>query len=299
MALVLRQSTAVVISFGPFVDKTDGVTPEVGLVSAIDHATTGILLSKNGGALTIRSQAVTASTYDAYAMYRVTLSTTDTNTVGTLRMAFIETATCLPVWQDLQVVEEVVYDALNAAAAAGELAVKLSTQGKADVNAEVDGALDTAIPGVPTGDSINQRVRSMDLLTEAGGAGDLAAVLVDTGTTLDARIPAALVGGRMNADVGAKTGNVALSAQEKLDVNAEVVDVLETDTHGEPGQGPPGATISLEEKIGFLYKAFRNRITQTSTTMKLFGDDGTTVDQRAAVSDDGTEFIRGELATGP
>jgi len=37
----LRQSTSVVISFGPFLDKTDGVTLETGLVSAIDHATTG------------------------------------------------------------------------------------------------------------------------------------------------------------------------------------------------------------------------------------------------------------------
>src|SRR3990167_3075593 len=103
MAVILKQSTSVVISFGPFVDKTDGVTPETGLVSAIDHATTGILLSKNGGALTIRSQAVTASTYDAYGNYRVTLSTTDTNTIGTLRMQFIETATCLPVWIDFHV----------------------------------------------------------------------------------------------------------------------------------------------------------------------------------------------------
>jgi len=111
----LKQSTAAVVSFGPFVDKTDGVTPETGLVSAIDHATTGILLSKNGGALTIRSQAVTASTYDAYGNYRVTLSTTDTNTLGTLRMQFIETATCLPVWQDFMVLPANVWDSLYGA----------------------------------------------------------------------------------------------------------------------------------------------------------------------------------------
>jgi hypothetical protein len=119
MALILRQSTSKAVSFGPFVDKTDGVTPEVALVSAIDHATTGILLSKNGGALTIRSQAVTASTYDTYGNYIVTLSTTDTNTIGTLRAQFIETATCLPVWADFQVVEEAVFDELLTASAAG------------------------------------------------------------------------------------------------------------------------------------------------------------------------------------
>src|SRR3990167_4242837 len=40
MSLILRQSTSKAVSFGPFVDKTDGVTLEVGLVTAIDHATT-------------------------------------------------------------------------------------------------------------------------------------------------------------------------------------------------------------------------------------------------------------------
>src|SRR3990167_2693726 len=123
MSLILRQSTSKAISFGPFLDKTDGVTLEVGLVSAIDHATTGIFLSKNGGALTIRSQAVTATTYDAYGNYRVTLSTTDTDTVGTLRMQFSEAATTLPVWMDVQVVEEAVYDQLYAASAAGAATV--------------------------------------------------------------------------------------------------------------------------------------------------------------------------------
>ncbi len=120
--MILRQSTAKAVSFGPFVDKTDGVTPEVGLVSALDHGTTGIMLSKNGGALTIRHATVTATTYDAYANYIVTLDTTDTNTVGTMRMQFIETATCLPVWMDFNIVEEAVYDELFAASALGYIA---------------------------------------------------------------------------------------------------------------------------------------------------------------------------------
>ena len=112
MALWLKQSTAKVVSFGPFLDKTDGVTEETGLVSALDHASTGIKLSKNGGALTIRHATVTATTYDAYGMYRVTLDTTDTNTLGTLRMAFNEAATCLPVWQDFMVLPANIYDSI-------------------------------------------------------------------------------------------------------------------------------------------------------------------------------------------
>jgi hypothetical protein len=40
-------------------------------------------------------------------------------------------------------------------------------------------------------------------------ATDVAAILVDTGTTLDARIPAALVGGKMNADATSISGSAA------------------------------------------------------------------------------------------
>lgn len=110
----LKQSTAKVISFGPFVDKTDGVTPETGLVSSLDHGTTGIMLSKNGAAFAIRHATVTATTYDAYGNYLVTLDTTDTNTLGTLRVQFIETATCLPVWRDFIVVPAMIYDSIIA-----------------------------------------------------------------------------------------------------------------------------------------------------------------------------------------
>jgi hypothetical protein len=106
----LKQSTAVVISFGPFVSPTDAVTLQTGLVSAIDHASTGIFLSKNGGALTIRHATVTASTYDAYGNYIVTLDATDTNTLGRLRVQFAAAASCLPVWRDYEIVAANIYD---------------------------------------------------------------------------------------------------------------------------------------------------------------------------------------------
>lgn len=82
-------------------------------------------------------------------------------------------------------------------------------------------------------------------------------------------------------------------------VNSEVVDALATDTYAEPGQGAPAATATLAAKINYLYKAWRNKVTQTSTTYSLFADDASTVDQKATVSDDGTTFTRTEIATGP
>ena len=90
-----------------------------------------------------------------------------------------------------------------------------------------------------------------------------------------------------------------LTATMKASVNAEVVDTLNVDTYAEPGQGSPAATATLVQKIGYIYKAWRNRSTQTATTYKLYADDATTVDQKATVSDDATTFDRNEIATGP
>jgi hypothetical protein len=48
------------------------------------------------------------------------------------------------------------------ASTVGIICKSLTTQAKADVNAEVDGALNTAIPGSPTADSINERIVALD-----------------------------------------------------------------------------------------------------------------------------------------
>jgi hypothetical protein len=67
----------------------------------------------------------------------------------------------------------------------------------------------------------------------------------------------------------------------------------------EIGQGAPAATAPLKDMIRYLYKGWRNRVTQTASTYSLFADDTTTVDQKAVVSNDGTTFTRGEIGTGP
>jgi hypothetical protein len=108
--------------------------------------------------------------------------------------------------------------------------------------------------------------------------------------------------------VGSVTGNVggnvtgsvgSLAAQAKTDVNNEVLDVLVTDTFTEPPQGAPAVNISLKDKIGYLYKFMRNKITQTSTTLSVFNDDTSTVDHKSTVTDDGTTYTRSEISTGP
>ena len=100
------------------------------------------------------------------------------------------------------------------------------------------------------------------------------------------------------ADDAVLAAIAALNNLSAAQVNAEVVDALATDTYAEPGQGSPAATASIATKLGFLYKAWRNRSTQTSSEYALYADDGTTKDQEAAVSDDGTTLVRSEVQTG-
>lgn len=91
----------------------------------------------------------------------------------------------------------------------------------------------------------------------------------------------------------------SLGTTAKADVNAEVVDCLNTDTYGEPGQENPPATTTLVKKIGYLYKVKRNRKVQTATQFSLYADNGTTIDQKATISDDSVTTDFGELGTGP
>src|SRR3990172_127974 len=107
----LKEDTAADIKLGPFVDKTDGVAYEVGMAAAMDHATTGVRLSKSGGAFADRNEA-TEPTYDAFGYYLVKLSTTDTNTPGTLKVIYGDAATTLPCEANFQVIAANAYDAM-------------------------------------------------------------------------------------------------------------------------------------------------------------------------------------------
>lgn len=103
---ILKQSTAATIKLGPFVDDTDGKTAETSLtISQAD-----IRLSKNGGDFAQTNNAAGA-THDELGYYDVPLDTTDTDTLGRLRVA-VSKAGALPVWQDFVVVTANVYDTL-------------------------------------------------------------------------------------------------------------------------------------------------------------------------------------------
>lgn len=109
MANWLRQSTAVDIAIGPFVDNIDGFTPETGLTLA----QADIRLKKNSGSWAQKNQASTA-THEENGWYETSLDSTDTNTLGILVVAVNKTG-ALPAWKEYMVVPANVYDSLVSA----------------------------------------------------------------------------------------------------------------------------------------------------------------------------------------
>lgn len=71
------------------------------------------------------------------------------------------------------------------------------------------------------------------------------------------------------------------------------------DVRGEPAQGAPPVNPDMATKVDYLYKAWRNRQTQSASQYSLYADNATTVDHKATFTDDGTTADRGELASGP
>jgi len=132
--MFLRQSTSQVFRIGPFLDSTDGVTPETGLTIA----NTDVDLSKDGGAFAAKNSG--GLTVDgSNGWYSGTFNTTDTATVGILK-AEITVSGALPVWDTFFVVTQSVYDALYASGSSGYstlVATDIVTSGAISTNSGV------------------------------------------------------------------------------------------------------------------------------------------------------------------
>ena len=83
--------------------------------------------------------------------------------------------------------------------------------------------------------TVQASAAAVDLANGTDGLGaiktDTAAILVDTGTTLDARIPAALVSGRMDASVGAMAADTLTASALATDAVTEIQAGLATPTN--------------------------------------------------------------------
>jgi hypothetical protein len=135
-------------------------------------------------------------------------------------------------------------------------------------------------------------------------------ILTDTGTTLDGKIDtidgvvdAILVDtnevqGKLPSKAyltGSTDADGGIDATEAAIINAQVLDVMNTDTFAEPSS-VPAATASLVDKIAWICALARNKITQTATTQTLRNDADDGNIGTSTVSDDGTTATRGEFS---
>ena len=165
----------------------------------------------------------------------------------------------------------------------GVKAEALNAQAKSDVNAEVDNALDTAIPGSPTADSVNERLKRLEEDVTPARAANL--------DNLDAPVTT-----RSTFDPAADNVDLVngFTATGKGQINAEVVDVITVDTIAEL-TADPGATPTLQKAVMLAYMAIRNQGTETASARTIKNNAGTTI-LTAAMTDDGTTFTKGKFA---
>lgn len=173
----IKQSTAVTIKFGPFVDDADGKTAE----TALSIAQADIRLSKNGGDVAQTNNSAGA-THDELGYYDVPLNSTDTNTLGALRLA-VHKSGALPVWQDFMVVPANIWDSffgsdylqVDATQILGTAVSTPATAGVLDVNVKnwkgstaPDNTGDAyARLGAPAGASVSADVAAVKTVADA------------------------------------------------------------------------------------------------------------------------------------
>ena len=182
-----------------------------------------------------------------------------------------------------------------------ELRVKQTGDCYAIANSGTHGnaALKTLIDDVPT--TAEFEARSIAAASYFDPAADTVAnvttVATLTGHTAQTGDSYARLGAPNAASVAADIA--ALNDLSAAEVNAEVDTALGTTTQTLPGQGDPTVTPTIVQMVGYLYKQWRNKSTQTDTLNELYADDGTTVDQKFSIAESAATTTKGEVGTGP
>jgi hypothetical protein len=224
MSQVLRQSTQFVVRIGPAVAVGDGFTPVTTL--ALGTADEAELLKAAGAATVSIAAATFAAITGADGWYDLTLTTSHTDTIGTLDVVVNDDSLILPIHARFQVIEEAAYDAIYAASAAPATAAGVS-------------AVETKVDTVDT---------------------NVDAILVDTGTTLQAELDA------IEAAVITNAAGVDIAA-DIIALKAETAAIL-ADT------GTDGVVVAAASKTGYALSAAQTFDLTGSITGNLSGSVG-------------------------
>lgn len=162
-----------------------------------------------------------------------------------------------------------------------------------------------------TGYSISGTKTTLDALNDiaatsivSGGAINTTAGAVDSVTLVATTTTNTDMRGTDSANTvapdnaGITANGVAIAALNNLSaaqVNAEVLDVFNTDTFAELGS-VPAATSTLVDKISWIFTLHRNKITQTATLQSVRNDADSSSIATSVTSGDGTTTVKGEYS---
>ena len=280
---VLKQSTQTDVLIGPLIDDGDFKAVE----ESVAYNATGIDVDVIKG-ITKADITLADSAGNGYwrhvinGYYAVTLSTTDTGTLGPLRVTF-EATGVLPCWEDFLVVPANVYDAMvagtdklqvdavevsssstaadNLEANIGNLDASiagLNDISAADVNAEVDAAL--ADYDGPTKAEMDAALAALDLGGSSLTVGDIADAVWDEAQSGHTTV--GTFGSYLDAKVSSVSGISGSGADEC------------TITIAEDGVGVPGATVWITTDAAGNTVVAEGKRTNDSGQVTLFLDDG-------------------------
>jgi len=136
----------------------------------------------------------------------------------------------------------------------------------------------------------------------ATGAVDADALAADAGTEIGTAVWASatreLTSGN-NIALAKGTGVTGFNDLSAAQVNAEVLDVVGTDTMAQLAQAAPTSTPTMKTALMQLYMWNRNKTAESSDSMKMYDDAGTTVLQKSALSDAAGILTKDEIVSGP
>lgn len=217
---LLKQSTAVTVKLGPFVDDTDGATS----ASALSISQSDVRISKNFATFGQKSETSSA-THDENGWYAIPLNTTDTNTLGHIQITVTMSGSALPVWKDYMVVPANVYDSFIGGSDyldVNTYQLGGTSQTGNDVGADVNAIL------TDTGTTLDGKLNTIDANVDA--------ILVDTGTDIPASLTTidneiATIDGNVDAILVDTGTNGVVIASGELDqlASASRVEAIQTD----------------------------------------------------------------------
>ncbi len=288
----------------PVVTVKDGTGQgELNLASGVVDSNVTAMTASVITATVLATDCITSAELASTALAEIADQVWDTDATGRQNAGTFGAAIGDPLANTESIYDAVITDATGINVATDVVAMKAETvlivadTGELQTDWFDGGRLDLILDAIPT-----TAMRGTDDAFLAASAPTNFSVMDISVTT--GRVHVDQVSGTLQTgnDNGADLNTLVTRVPDTIslaNINAEVLDVHDTDTVTLPGQVAPPLAPTEREMLSWIYKVMRNRTDQTSSLWQLYADNESTVDAKATVSDDATTAVKQEIVTGP